>query len=53
MTKHKYRHHPVTDMFPLPSEQEYQELKASIREQGQLQPIVVDGEELLDGRHGQ
>ena len=51
MIKHKYRNHPVADLFPPMSEQEYQELKASIQEQGQLQPIIVDGEELLDGRH--
>jgi hypothetical protein len=51
MTPHQYRNHPVADLFPAMSEKEFDELKKSIQQVGQLQPIVVDGDQLLDGRH--
>jgi hypothetical protein len=49
--KPKYRNHPVADLFPPMTETEYHELRASIQREGQHHPIVVDGDELLDGRH--
>jgi hypothetical protein len=41
----------VAALFPAMHEIAYIRLKASIQEHGQLEPIVVDGSILLDGRH--
>jgi ParB-like nuclease domain len=51
MTPHQYRNHDVADLFPAMTEKEFAELKTSISQDGQHQPIVVDGDQLLDGRH--
>jgi hypothetical protein len=47
----KYRVHPVAAMFPLLSNDEYEELKGSIELLGQTYPIIVQGDILLDGRN--
>src|SRR5260221_619731 len=44
--------HPLCQAFPALTETEYDELKESIRANGQLEPIVVNSKGLvLDGRH--
>lgn len=49
----KYTVHEVAAMFPMlpKGSREYNELEEHIRTFGQLEPIVVDGEILLDGRN--
>ena len=51
-----YTVHPVASMFPLLEGKDYEELKQSIKEHGQLEPIIVDDAWaadplLLDGRN--
>jgi hypothetical protein len=44
--------HPVADLFPMLTGEEFDELTASIQEQGLLQPITLDtGGRVLDGRN--
>ena len=47
----KYRVHPVAAMFPLLAGEPYEDLRVSIEEVGQLHPIIVTGDTLLDGRN--
>lgn len=42
--------HPFSAVFPEASPEEYQQLKASIDKRGQIEPIVLHGGEVLDGR---
>jgi ParB-like chromosome segregation protein Spo0J len=44
-----YRIHPVAAMFPLLKGDDYEDLRSSIEANGQLKPIVVQGDVLLDG----
>jgi ParB-like chromosome segregation protein Spo0J len=46
-----YRLHPVASMFPLMQGDEFEKFKISIQERGQLEPIVVQGNLVLDGRN--
>ena len=46
-----YKVHPAADMFPMMAEDELAELAADIRERGQVEPIVISGATLLDGRN--
>lgn len=51
MTK-SYRAHPITEVFPTMSEDEFQTLKGDIEENGQLEPIWLDTKgRIIDGRH--
>jgi len=43
--------HPAAYMFPAMNEQEFDELKEDIRENGQKIPIQRHGEKIVDGRH--
>lgn len=43
--------HPVADLFPMMSAEEYTALVADIREHGQREPIWLIGEQILDGRN--
>jgi len=43
--------HPVANKFPLMVGNEYQELVADIQERGQLHPVVLHNDQLLDGRN--
>ena len=47
------KNHPVAEMFPLLDEgsQAFSDLAVSIKSVGQVEPIVVDGNVLLDGRN--
>lgn len=45
-----YTIHPVAQLFPWMTDKEFGELKISISRNGQLQPIVANGNEILDGR---
>jgi ParB-like chromosome segregation protein Spo0J len=46
-----YRVHPIAAMFPLLQGEDYEKFKASIKQQGQLEPILVQAGILLDGRN--
>lgn len=49
----KYKVHPIAGMFPLLDEnsQEWFDLVSSIKYSGQIDPIIVDGDTLIDGRN--
>lgn len=47
----QYKLHTLAFVFPPLSREEYEKLKASIRENGQLEPIAVFNGEIYDGRH--
>lgn len=49
----KYKVHPVAEMFPMMEEKSinFKHLMRSIDAVGQLEPIIVDGDTLIDGRH--
>lgn len=46
-----YAIHPLADLIPRMSEQEYAELVEDISANGQLQPILIYDHMVLDGRH--
>lgn len=46
-----YRVHPAASIFPLLDGEEFNYLCESIRTQGVLHPIIVRGDELIDGRN--
>jgi ParB-like chromosome segregation protein Spo0J len=46
-----YRVHPVASMFPLLEGEEFEKFRDSIKSQGQQQPIIVQGDTLIDGRN--
>jgi hypothetical protein len=43
--------HPVAELFPMLSDPELAELGEDIKKNGQINPIVVRGNEVLDGRN--
>lgn len=43
--------HPVAELLPNMSTEEYEGLKASIREHGQEVPILLLHGQIIDGRH--
>ena len=43
--------HPVAEKFPLLVGSDYEELVRDIRDRGQLHPVVIHGNQLLDGRN--
>lgn len=55
MTAHKYDYaiHPLANVFPSLSAEEFKKLKSDISTHGQQEPIMLsaDGTTLLDGRH--
>jgi ParB-like chromosome segregation protein Spo0J len=46
-----YRVHPVAAMFPLLEGGFYEEFKGNIEKYGQIEPIVIQGDMLIDGRN--
>jgi hypothetical protein len=46
-----FRIHPTAALFPLIEGEDFNELCESIRNHGLLEPVVIDGDELLDGRN--
>lgn len=46
-----YPVHPVADLFPMMSSAELRELADDIMRDGQIQPVVLLGEQILDGRN--
>jgi ParB-like chromosome segregation protein Spo0J len=46
-----YQVHPIASMFPLMQGEEFEKFKISIQDRGQLEPIIVQGNKLLDGRN--
>lgn len=49
----KYKVHPVAELFPMltPGSRAYNDLEENIRIYGQVEPIMLDGDVLLDGRN--
>jgi len=43
--------HPLSELFPPMSTEEFADLKASIKENGQREPVLTLNGEVLDGRH--
>jgi hypothetical protein len=43
--------HPAADLFPMMAPDELAELASDIAENGQQEPIIVDGDILIDGRN--
>lgn len=46
-----YQPHPLSLVMPPMSDEEYEQLIDSIREHGQLEPVVLFEGQILDGRH--
>lgn len=46
-----YKFHPLSEFFPMLPAEEFDELKASIGEIGQREPIVLYEDQILDGRN--
>lgn len=46
-----YPVHPVADLFPMMSSAELRELADDIMRDGQIQPVVLLGDQILDGRN--
>ena len=46
-----YRVHPVAALFPMMEERDFNSLVEDIQAHGQLEPIIVDGDVLIDGRN--
>jgi hypothetical protein len=46
-----YTVHPVAAMFPLLQGELYERFKGNIRANGQIEPIIVQGDVLIDGRN--
>ena len=46
-----YTIHPFAAIIPEMSERDYQELKADIENNGQLEPILIYRGQVIDGRH--
>jgi N6-adenosine-specific RNA methylase IME4/ParB-like chromosome segregation protein Spo0J len=44
-------YHPLADLFPLMSGQEFQELVTDVRENGLREPVITLGGAILDGRN--
>lgn len=47
----EYKWHPAASLFPLLSGDEFKDLAADILDRGLLNPIVMHGGEVLDGRN--
>ncbi len=47
----QYRAHPAGAVFPVVSGREFDELVEDVRVNGLLEPVVVRGDELIDGRN--
>jgi ParB-like chromosome segregation protein Spo0J len=47
----KYEHHPLADLFPPMSGEQFKHLVDDIRERGLLEPITIHEDKVLDGVH--
>ncbi|MCH9036213.1 MAG: S-adenosylmethionine-binding protein, partial [Chloroflexi bacterium] len=47
----EYKHHPASSLFPMMAEDELLELSGDIKKNGLVEPIVLSGELVLDGRN--
>jgi ParB-like nuclease domain len=50
-SKKKYPFHPLADVFPLMQGAEFKDLLEDIKANGQLEPIVLYENKILDGRN--
>src|SRR5215469_11029587 len=46
-----FKVHPVADLFPMLGREEFERLKRDIKKNGLIEPIVIDGDTLIDGRN--
>lgn len=46
-----YKFHPIADVFPLLENDEYKELRKDIEQRGQIDPIILYENMILDGRN--
>lgn len=46
-----YEPHPIASLIPPMSAEEYEALKADIRQNGQQEPIIIYENKIIDGRH--
>jgi hypothetical protein len=52
MTRYDYKVHPLAELFPVMSKDEFEKLKRDIQSHGQIEPIWINKDNiLLDGRH--
>lgn len=51
MTDIEFVSHPAADYFPMMSTIDFDRLKDDIRENGQVEPILVFGNQIIDGRN--
>lgn len=47
----EYKFHDIANIYPLANEKEFELLKESIKERGQLSPIVIFDKKIIDGRN--
>ncbi len=47
----EYEFHDIANIYPLAKEEEFELLKESIKERGQLSPIVIFDKKIIDGRN--
>ena len=47
----KYDFHDIANIYPLAKEEEFELLKESIKDRGQLSPIVIFDKKIIDGRN--
>ena len=51
LTITKYDFHDIANIYPLAKEEEFELLKESIKERGQLSPIIIFNKKIIDGRN--
>ena len=51
MSVPEYTFHPVAELFPRMSDEEFAKLKADVAANGLRQPIIIWQEQIIDGRH--
>ena len=47
----EYEAHPVAAIFPMLPQEDLEELAADIKQRGLIYPIIIDGDQIIDGRN--